>query len=208
MNNYLKHPFILSLSGANGSGKTNLIKYIIKSFVLCEKLNIIVIFSNTGGFTDDFKFLDELNNIKYFIINPVFYEDAIKKILDIQRKKAQSGGASKCFIIFDDILGAAKDSKILKVLISQNRHFNLSVIFSVQHINQAATYLREISNYDIIFELKTSNSLKACYENYFACDYKNFNDFKFAMNKLLKKYHFLFADKATGEKKIMIAPLT
>lgn len=202
MNNYIKTPSVITISAANGSGKTNLIRYIIDTI----EFDCVVILSNTAVFSGDFdKYKGKKN---FYLVSLIYFEDVIKFLLRKQKEIVQKGFKSKVLLVFDDILGSVKDNKILKILISQNRHFNITVVFSVQHINQAATYLREISTYDIIFELKTQNSLKAAYENYFCTDYENFNDFKKNINKLLQRYHFIFCDKINGTKKIMIAPLT
>lgn len=197
MNEYIKTPTVITISAANGSGKTNLIRYIIDTM----KFDCIVILSNTANFSGDF---DKYKSSNFFIISLVYFEEVIKFLLRKQKDIVQKGLKSSVLLCFDDILGAIKDNKLLKTLISQQRHFNITVIFSVQHINQAATYLREISTYDIIFELKTHNSLKAAYDNYFCSDYETFNDFK--KNIKLARYHFILCDKINNTKKIMIAP--
>lgn len=201
MNKYVELPFVMTVSGSNGQGKSYFIKYLISSFY--KQWDLVVVFSNTAEFNGDYNFLAEQQN-KYFIFNTIHYEDVVKKLMAVQRNNIQQGHNKKILIVFDDVLGFCKDSKILKTLISQNRHFFISVIFSVQYINLAATYLREISYYDVLFELKTHNSLKACYDNYFIGDYNSFNDFKKIMK--LDRYNFFFADRVLGTKRILKCP--
>lgn len=203
MNKYVQLPFIMTVSGSNGEGKSHYIKYLISSFY--KVWDLVVVFSNTAEFNNSYDFLSEKQN-KFFIFNTIYYEEALKKIMAIQRNNIKNGNNRKILIVFDDVLGQCKDSKILKILISQNRHFNMSVIFAVQYINLAATYLREISYYDVLFSLKTHNSLKACYDNYFISDYDNFTEFK--KNMKLERYQFFFADRLTNTKRILRCPAT
>lgn len=209
MNEYIKIPSIISVSGSNGSGKTYFIRYLLKSFN--TQIHKILVFSNTAEFNGDYNFegntrQDANLREKVIIFSPIDYAEKIEKIMSIQKKNIQDGIRNNIFMIFDDVAGSVKDSKILKTLISQNRHFNITVVFSIQYINLTATYLREISYYDIIFELKTENSLRACYNNYFANDYDNYAQFKKNIKKILQRYHFFFADRIAGTKQIMVCP--
>lgn len=191
MNKYINHPSCITLTGANGSGKSHLIKYIIKSM----DFEVIIIFTNTS-FTGAY---DYQNNI--ICLNTIDYDVKLKKIMNIQKKKSV-----KLLTIYDDVAGSIKDSKVLKTFISQNRHFNTTIIFSAQYYSMISTYMREISQYDIIFDIKTLSSLKGVYENYFVNDFDTFIEFKKKIKNLLKKYHFLFSDKEKGIKTIMLCP--
>jgi ABC-type dipeptide/oligopeptide/nickel transport system ATPase component len=197
MNAYVKTPFIMTVSGSNGSGKSYFTKYLVQTL---NPFDYIVVISNTAGFNGDYDYLP--TNSK--ICNTLHYEAVIQKLMQIQKNNVQMGKKKKVLLIFDDIMGSVKDSKVLKTLISQNRHFGISIVFCIQYINMAATYLREISLYDVIFDLKTNNSLKACYENYFISDFDTFNEFKKKICNTLKQYHFFFADKLNNTKKIMV----
>lgn len=201
MNKYIKLPFVMTVSGSNGQGKSHYIKYLISSFY--KVWDLVIVFSNTAEFNNSYDFLAEKQN-KYLIFNTLYYEQVLEGLMRIQRQNIMAGQNKKILVVFDDIMGQARDSKILKMAISQNRHFNMSIIFCVQYITMAANYLREISFYDAIFELKTFNSLKACYENYFISDCENFTEFKKKMK--LERYQFFFADRMTNEKRILRCP--
>ena len=45
----------------------------------------------------------------------------------------------KVLIVFDDILGSVRDSKIFKDLISTHRHYNISVIFSIHFSSKVSS---------------------------------------------------------------------
>lgn len=210
MDSYLETPFIMSISASNGSGKTYFIKYCLKSLILSteyrKKPDVIFIFSNTAEMTGDFDFLNDYQDVKTMIFNPIVFEEKTKKILILQKALIQRGIKRKLIFIFDDVGGFVRDSKLMKTLISMNRHFNASIFFSIQYINLSAPYLREISNYDVIFDLKSENSLKACYNNYFLDTFDTYAEFKKKFLNLLKRYQFFFIDKLKKSKKIMVCP--
>ena len=208
MNKFIKTPCNITVSGSNGFGKSYFIKYLITSFMRSiSNFDVVIIFSNTAGFNHSYDFLSEWDEkLNYYIINPIYYEDAIRFMMKTQVVNKKNNIERQILMIFDDICGSIKDSKILKMLTTQNRHFNCTIIFAVQYINLAPPYLREVSYYDIIFELKSENSLKACYNNYFMGDFDSFGEFKKKIVNLLQKYQFLFADRLTHTKKIMICP--
>lgn len=203
MNEYVKLPFIFNINGSCGSGKSYFIQYLVKC--LKNSFNCVIVFSNTANFTNDYEFLKELG-IKNFIFSSLDVDEKIKKIMAIQKKNRQKDNPANVLIIFDDILGTIKDNKIFKDLVSTFRHYRISIIFSVQYVSGSATYLREISNYVIIFNQRTQNALKLCYENYFADSYENFSSFKQDFVKKLQNYHFYFIDRIKNKKFIMVCP--
>lgn len=207
MNKYIKTPCNITVSGSNNSGKSHFIKYLITSFMNSDRqFDVIIIFSNTAGFNGDYNFLTSYKNLKHYILSPIYYEETIKFVMKIQGNNKKKNIEKQVLIIFDDICGSIKDSKVMKMITTQNRHFYCTIIFAIQYINLAPTYLREVSYYDIIFELKSENSLMACYKNYFIGDFDTFGEFKKKIVNLLQRYQFLFADRLTHTKKIMICP--
>lgn len=203
MNNYIKTPFIMSVNGFCGSGKSYFISYLVRS--LKDEYDCIIVFSNTANFTNDYDFLDT-SGLKNFIFTSLDAEEKIKQIMGIQKKNRLSDKQRNVLIIFDDILGSIKDNKCFKDLISTFRHYRISIIFSVQYISASATYLREISQYIVIFNQRTNNALKLCYENYFADTYENFSSFKLDFCKKLQNYNFYFIDRISNNKYIMKCP--
>jgi hypothetical protein len=206
MENFIKLPFIVNIAGHCGSGKSYFISYMVRS--LANSFNCICVFSNTALFTDDYAFLQALNKpeLKTFVFSSLQAEETIKKIMAIQKKNRQSDCKRNVLIIFDDIFGSIKDSKVFKDLVSTFRHYNISIVFSAQYITASASYLREISNYIVIFHQRTLNALKICYENYFIADYENFNSFKQDFAKKLQKFNFYFIDRITDKKLVMLCP--
>jgi len=203
MDNYLKLSFIMNVNGYCGSGKSYFIQYLIKS--LKSQLDCILVFSNTANFTEDYEFLKKLK-ITHFIFSSLEADNKMEAIMKIQKKNRVENKKKNVLLIFDDILGGMKDSKIFKCLITTYRHYNISIIFSTQYINAANTFLREISNYVIIFNQRTVNSLKIAYENYFNDEFDNFNSFKESFVKKLQNYNFYFINRVKNTKNIMCCP--
>jgi hypothetical protein len=221
MKNYIKLPFILNVNGFCGSGKSWSIQYLIKS--MKNELNCIVVFSNTAAFTNDYEFLNEMGEpsassprdaisrsgcvpISSFVFSSLDADSKLKKIMAIQKKNRIQDRPRNVLIIFDDIFGSIKDSKTFKDLVTTFRHYRISIIFSAQYISASATYLREISNFIIIFNQRTMNALKITYENYFVDEYETFGEFKAAFKNKLKDFHFYFIDRIQNKKYIMVCP--
>lgn len=203
MDKYIKLPFIMNIMGSCGGGKSYFIQYLIKS--LKTQFDCILIFSNTANFTEDYNFLKELN-IKHFIFSSLDADDKAKKIMDIQKKNRLNDNVKSVLLVYDDIFGTIKDSKIFKNLVSTFRHYRISIIFSAQYVSASASYLREISNYIIIFNQRTHSALKLCYENYFADEFERYTDFKNNFVNKLLDHHFYYINRVNGEKKIMVCP--
>lgn len=204
MDKFIQLPFTLNVAGHCGSGKTVMIRYLIKS--LKSQLDCVVVISNTANFTEDYKFLDDYQNIKCKIFNSLSAENVIKALMQIQKRNRENDNKKNVLLIFDDVFGSIKDSKYFKDLVSTYRHYNISIIFSAQYISGSQTYLREISNYVVVFNQRTQSALKLAYEAYFAADFETFGEFKNHFKNSLPQYHFYFIDRKNDKKSIMVAP--
>ena len=91
--------------------------------------------------------------------------------MKIQKRNREKNNPCNVLLIFDDIFGSINNSKVFKDLVSTYRHYNISIIFSAQYVSGSVTYLREISNYIILFNQRTQSALKLAYESYFAAEY-------------------------------------
>ena len=203
MDNFIDLSFITNVVGTCGSGKSYLIKYMLRS--MRRSFNFVVVFSNTAGFTKDYEFLNEIG-MPHAIHSSLNIETITAKVMEIQKKNRLQNRLRNVLIIFDDCFGNVGNSKIFKNLVSTYRHYNISIIFSTQYVSGATTFLREISNYVVIFNQRTQNALRLTYENYFAADYENFNEFKQHFKNSLLDYHFYFIDRIKNTKQIMVCP--
>lgn len=202
MNKYIKTPSIININGYCGSGKSYFCKYLCLS--MRENFNNVVVFSNTANFSGDYDFLK--SGFNYRIYSTANVNEMIKMILNLQKKNRAENNKINILMIFDDIFSSVKDSKDFKNLVSTYRHYNISIIFSTQYVCGSASYLREISQYVIIFNQRTGPALKACYDNYFIQDYEKFSTFKLDFTNKLQNYQFYFIDRIKNTKHVMKCP--
>lgn len=203
MQKFITLPFVLNVAGFCSSGKSHMVRYLIMSFK--NEFDCVVVISNTASFTQDYEFLKDMK-IKHFIFGTLDFENKIKSIMAIQKKNRLNNVSRKILIIFDDIMASVRDCKIFKDLISTYRHYNISIVFSTQYISASASYVREISNYIVIFNQRTKNALKLCFENYFCDTFETFTEFNNHFSKALEKYAFYFIDRSKNLKLILRCP--
>jgi len=112
----------------SGSGKSVLVKNLIYYFITTYNFSYCMLLSETGKFKDsDYKFLD-----KRFIMD--FSEENLDKVIQYQRKEVMSNSKkdpAKCLLVLDDIK-IGKVSQNLNLLFSQGRHYNITLICSLQ----------------------------------------------------------------------------
>ena len=139
-----KHPFRLLISGASGSGKSNL----LLDLLTCKKkfhsyFDIIFIISPTCGKLDDsYNLLVEKmkqGRTKLFMINDLDPAQ-VKHIMTINKKIIEKKGAHKSpkiLIVYDDIISDVKfmNSKPFKQSFVASRHYNASVVICTQKYN-------------------------------------------------------------------------
>lgn len=199
MEKYIELPFTMNIVGSCGAGKSYMIRYFCSSFQ--NHFKHIMVISNTALMTDkhDYSFLK--NGFNHSISGTINADEKILKLMSIQEKKTNK---PPVLLILDDVYGDIKNSKILKRLCTTFRHYNISIIFSVQYVYGHSTELREISRYACVFNQKSRKALEAIYQCYFMSEYDTFNEFK--RNFQLHPFHFYFIDRVNNTTKIMVCP--
>lgn len=202
MDKILSENFSLSVVGTSGGGKSFLIKYIVECFQnSARKFSYIAIISSTAGFNKDYNFLDKLNT-RYKIYSVQNCDDIIYGLLKIQ---SENKNREPILLILDDVMKCINiNGKAINMLQMSARHYKINVILSYQYVNFNSTIGKEISKYAIIFNQKSENAKKNCYENYFNDFYPTYKDFK--NNFHLNQYEFYFIDREHNTIKKMKAP--
>lgn len=112
-------------------------------------------------------------------IDQKFNDDALKTILESQRKKVKKTSKklnkddgrtleNNMLLIFDDMMSDDdiwKKSKYFKKLFTEGRHYNILFIMSIQYVLGIPPALRDNIDYVFIFA-HDGNNLKKLYENY------------------------------------------
>ena len=197
-------PSIYLIASPPRSGKSVLIKHIIHSLHKKNKLSYGICFSGSL-FNGDYDFLPQ----KYLFSN--YNESVVKSLLKLQIEQIrEKGTASPAFIIFDDMIGSMNlSSKIMQMLITRYRHFNILLIFAIQYIYKAPPTLRECATFFITFNQSTKISIKAIHET-FMQDFETYKKCKDYITSNCKNFHFILVEKDESEKnkyKVLKAPI-
>ena len=153
-----KHPYRLLISGASGSGKSNL----LLDLLCCSKkyknyYDYIFVLSPTAGHLDDsYKALKKsCKKTKLFIINEL-NPDQIQKIMDTQEEIIKEKGLKKTpriLLIYDDIINDKKfmnSKEFIKSFVA-SRHYNMSVIVLTQRYHSVPRVCRLQANNVLYF---------------------------------------------------------
>ena len=159
-------PGLNILSAKPGSGKSSLIKFELYKGDVNKKYDYAIVF--TKNIDDDYnKIIDE--NFIYYNFSDKDFAKILKFQQQNNKKKENSGelDGPRLLLIFDDVIGSIDfNSKLLTMLVTRYRHFNIGVVFSTQYIIKIPSIIRECASRSFIFYQETRNSIKACYEIY------------------------------------------
>lgn len=185
----LKPPFIASIFGSPGSGKSHLCKYL--AIKLHQQKLIDLVIACTGTPFNDF--------FQEFI-NPAhihrFSRELIQKIL----KKAEELRPNniKILLILDDLLGSANwNIAEINQLFTCHRHYNISILLTSQYPNKIPPTIRECSWIAIVFPQTTDISINALYLS-FGSGFATKRDFATYL-KTLPKHSFVCIDNKVAE---------
>lgn len=138
--------FTLVIYGLPGSGKTQLLRYILYSAAANNEFDHCLLFSSTKG-TQDYDFLD--NKFKY----DAFDTNVIEKYINICQSKNEKQIKTRGLLIFDDICGEQTfKSALFKKLFSNYRHYGVSVIVCQQMPVELPLSIRSIIKYACVYK--------------------------------------------------------
>jgi Poxvirus A32 protein len=152
MNVHLKHPFTMLISGPTGSGKTYwFLKLIQQCETVCHPIpeRITVCYSEWQPLYDELK---NMNHIKTHFIKGI-PDDILE----------QYDGNSPEWLVIDDLMYEATDSKVVSMLFTKGSHHkNVSIILIVQNFFYKSKEMRTISlnsQYLVLFKNPRDKSL-------------------------------------------------
>lgn len=197
-------PFFLVCAGKPGSGKTTLIRYIMavnNSDYSATPFRYGVVLCKTS-FNNAYAYLPSEKIHGTFDINA---------IINLMRIQAKTKGKHRAFIIFDDCLSDKEfRTQVMIDLVTQFRHYNISIIISTQYPSKIPTTFRECATHAAIFYQRTALAIQSVFHSYGQI-FNNYDEFKSFLIKNAGDYKFIFYDgNSSGDVaetyKIMKAP--
>ncbi len=190
-------PKVTLLIGACGSGKTNAVKHIILKNAIKNKIfQFGLVFSKTGKFNNDYKYVPE----EY--VYQGFNENVLKSYLKmLQDQTRKTGKPPANFIVLDDLLSLLNNrSGFFANFLATHRHYNTSIFLCAQQLKLgASTTLREIVNYVVAFNSKRFDTQEALFKE-FSTLFKSFRDFQMHFQKVTSKpFHGMFYDNSIND---------
>lgn len=161
--------FSMLIAGSSGSGKTQLLKQILKSsarnydyvVVLCPSLEF-------SGDYKDFETTEEKKKPQYTMFNE-YDPNVLREVMETQSDIIRRHGKDRCpkvIVILDDCLEFLKQHSLIEKLYFKGRHINISPIVLVQKLKGVSTILRVNTRYAIFFRAGNSSELEAFLETY------------------------------------------
>lgn len=188
----IKQNSFIVISSKRASGKSVLVKNLLKYLIDNNEFNFISLFTDTY-FNNDYEFID-----KELVFTSDQLDDKIRKILKIQESNIKRNKIIHGLIILDDVK-VYKKSNMLIDLACKARHYKLTVISSVQFPKQLITTSIR-SNIDYLFWSDLNEQgLRAIYESIsISINFKNFLNL---VNEYNTDYRFFLYNSKESNKK-------
>lgn len=178
----LKTSQLLFFLGRQGSGKSNLIKFLI-----CKnrnRFNFGLVFTGTSFDRHDYNYIPD----EYVIQG--FDEDVFDAYLaKLEEYSEKYGHPPLNFLVFDDLLGILSNMNTTFInFLGNMRHYNCVVFFAIQYLRSKVPVLRELTHKAFIFKTNRHDTLKAIYEE-FGTLFEKYDDFKHHFFKITSEKH-------------------
>lgn len=203
----LKTPAVYMICGLQGGGKSHLIRYMMRE---CrDRFDFGIVFSNTGFVEGNFDYISRpFVHLQYS--SGVLHN--FKKLLEGQ---IEAGKPRRAFVIFDDcITGPQWKCPELVSLVTQVRHYGVTIFISTQYPKAITPLVRTNTWLAIMFAFSTEDSLKALWSNY-GQHYGSYQEFKqYFLAATGKRHQFVVynaregGDDSRDRYRVMICPKT
>jgi hypothetical protein len=198
----LKTPALIGFYGKKFTGKSHLLKYIIRALCTTGRFDYGFVISTTA-FNGAYDWMPEGYVLDHFM------EDFVIRLLAYQKANSEK----KAFLVLDDCIGSVKfNSPIWDKLAISGRHYRLTIMYTTQRPVKIPPVMRENSEY--VFLLKTQDiASRECLWKQYAGGIPKAQFFKI-MDKSTQDYGAIMIDnqsqsnKATDMLKRVRAPAT
>ena len=141
---------LIFIAGSPGSGKSNMIKYLMSQMYKSLHYGIIVCPTSYDGYSW----------LPQRWIHSTYNDSLIEGLMNIQ----ESNKRNNTFIILDDCLGSINwNSNILQHFITTLRHMRITVMIATQYCSKIPTLFRETVNYGFIFSQNSEPAFKGTF---------------------------------------------
>jgi len=159
--------FSMLIAGSSGSGKTQLLRLILKA---CEKnYDYFVVLCPSLEFSGDYKDFETEEMKKKFTMFAEYDADVLREVMETQADIIRRHGKNRCpkvMIILDDCLEFLRQHSLIEKLFFKGRHINISPIVLVQKLRGVSTILRVNTRYAIFFRAGNTSEIEAFLETY------------------------------------------
>jgi hypothetical protein len=172
----LQIPGITLIIGKTQSGKSHLLRYLMKCLWLNGSFAFGCIISLTSQFTHDWDCIP-----KRFHLTPDKAEHYLKTILLPRMAQIKARGINMpSFILIEDCLGELKwNDSFWTQLATTVRHYNISLFLTTQYLKKIPSVIRSQCSQYFFLKMMNQLELKGAYEQCFSMvmDYKTFLQF-------------------------------
>jgi len=184
----IRVPFSMAVASKRNTGKTVLVSVLIQNLIAEEKVDMVLVMSQTVHVNDDYAFLPPR-------LRQPFSEDVIKKLMDKQAGKKKED-RDRVLLVLDDVLSDkdAERSRFIKKLYTLGRHYDINVILISQTSNVALTpAIKQNADY-LLYSRLNRYQLATLWESITNMDKREFIRFSEENNK---NYTFLCVDNTS-----------
>lgn len=158
--------------GSPGSGKSNLIHWLIKSHSKAWSYGFVICPSAYDGGYD---FMDTR------FVKPMYQQEFLEDVVAIQSKKE----SKPMLLVLDDCLGFVKfNTDIWRRTLMTSRHLKMTVIIASQHVSRIPTEVREACSNVFMFKQNTKNAMVAVYDSFLQHKFDSPTDAKTWFNQV------------------------
>jgi len=191
-------PFRMLMVGGSGSGKTNVLIYMILKYIVYDKLYIYTkhIHQSKYQFLQNvFKHVEENEELKGIGDFPIaVFADNIKNIVPLEKMDEKKDNV----IIFDDFITEKNQSQIVDMFV-RGRHKNASVIYLTQSYFSTPKDIRINCTQFLLFGSANNRDINLVLSDH--CSDMNKDEFRRLYNEATSvPYNFFYIDKDAPTK--------
>jgi len=181
-------PSIILLSASPRSGKSTTIRYLMHKLGKAGRFQTGLCFSGTAWNAESasFDYLPEK------AVGP-YSTEKLKTLLRAQKRRVEEGKPRDAFLILDDVLGSINfNTPLWTTLVSQYRHFRLTILLATQYIYRVPPTVRACATYVFIYRPSEGRSMKALWETYGS--HMRYDEWQRMVHANTRDYHAIMCD--------------